>query len=182
MPYYTGFAIVGFFASLDLPGLNGFISEFFVFQGAFQSEGFWAGNSIVYGMPRWIVYAALPGIVLTAGYILWTIQRVFLFGKVTDHHYLEFKDLSARRDLDPPPVRVPLRVSRRAAAGSSMGYMDGSLKAFSDLRDHQGLVRGTSMGGFLHSSRRDDQARFRAFSPKPCCPSRFARCFSTTCA
>ena len=39
---------------------------------------FWAGNSVVYGLPRWIMYAALPAIVLTAGYILWTIQRVYL--------------------------------------------------------------------------------------------------------
>jgi NADH-quinone oxidoreductase subunit M len=127
MPYYTGFAIVGFFASLGLPGLNGFISEFFVFQGAFQSEGFWAGSSIVYGMPRWIVYAALPGIVLTAGYILWTIQRVFL-GKVTDHHYLEFKDLSARETLILIPFAF-LCVYLGVQPQILMGYMDGSLKA-----------------------------------------------------
>ena len=127
MPYYTGFAIVGFFASLGLPGLNGFISEFFVFQGAFQSESFWAGNSIVYGMPRWIVYAALPGIVLTAGYILWTIQRVFL-GKVTDHHYLEFKDLSARETLILIPFAF-LCVYLGVQPQILMGYMDGSLKA-----------------------------------------------------
>ena len=61
MPYYTGFATIGFFASLGLPGLNGFISEFLVFQGAFSSQAFWAGSSVVYGLPRWIVYAALPG-------------------------------------------------------------------------------------------------------------------------
>ena len=127
MPYYTGFAVIGFFASLGLPGLNGFISEFFVFQGAFQSEGFWAGSSVVYGMPRWIVYAALPGIVLTAAYILWTIQRVFL-GKVTDHHYLEFKDLSKRETLILLPFAF-LCVYLGVQPGVLLNYMDGSLKA-----------------------------------------------------
>jgi NADH-quinone oxidoreductase subunit M len=98
MPYYTGFAIIGFFASLGLPGLNGFVSEFLCFQGSFQSETFWAGSSTVYGLPRWIVYAALPGVVLTAGYILWTVQRVFL-GEVKDPHYKDFKDLSFRETV-----------------------------------------------------------------------------------
>jgi len=73
------------------------------------------------------VYAALPGIVLTAGYILWTIQRVFL-GKVTDHHYLEFKDLSARETLILIPFAF-LCVYLGVQPQILMGYMDGSLKA-----------------------------------------------------
>ena len=35
MPIYTGFVTVAFFAAIGLPGLNGFISEAFVFLGAF---------------------------------------------------------------------------------------------------------------------------------------------------
>jgi NADH-quinone oxidoreductase subunit M len=125
MPYYTGFAIVGFFASLGLPGLNGFVSEFLCFQGAFQSADFWSGSSVVYGLPRWVVYAALPGVVLTAGYILWTVQRVFL-GEVKDPHYKEFKDLTFRETA----ILIPLALGCiwfGVAPGGVIDFMNGSL-------------------------------------------------------
>jgi NADH-quinone oxidoreductase subunit M len=105
MPYYTGFAIVGFFASLGLPGLNGFISEMAVFLGAFNSESFWADNSAVFGLPRWIVYCCLPGVVLTAGYILWAVQRVYL-GEAKKEEYKTYPDLSSREVFALAPLGV----------------------------------------------------------------------------
>lgn len=83
MPWYFGFAIIGFFASLGLPGLNGFISEFLVFFGVYQSTV----------VPKWMLMAALPCLVLTAAYILWTIKRVFL-GELTNEKYKKFPDLN----------------------------------------------------------------------------------------
>ena len=65
MPKYTGIMTVAFFAALGLPGLSGFISEAFSFLGAFQTF-------------RILTMIATLGIVLTAGYMLWTLQRVFL--------------------------------------------------------------------------------------------------------
>ncbi len=65
MPKYTGIMTVAFFAALGLPGLSGFISEAFSFLGAFQTH-------------RYITIASTLGIVLTAAYMLWTLQRVFL--------------------------------------------------------------------------------------------------------
>ncbi|HWP82333.1 MAG TPA: NADH-quinone oxidoreductase subunit M [Bacteroidota bacterium] len=65
MPKYTGIMTVAFFAALGLPGLSGFISEAFSFLGAFKSF-------------RWLTIASTLGIVLTAAYMLWTLQRVFL--------------------------------------------------------------------------------------------------------
>ena len=56
---------IAFFAALGLPGLSGFISEAFSFLGAFQSF-------------KWITIASTIGIVLTAAYMLWTLQRLFL--------------------------------------------------------------------------------------------------------
>ncbi|MEK6650810.1 MAG: NADH-quinone oxidoreductase subunit M [Bacteroidota bacterium] len=67
MPKYTGVMTVAFFAALGLPGLSGFISEAFSFLGAFQNEQI-----------RVITIASTIGIVLTAAYMLWTLQRVFL--------------------------------------------------------------------------------------------------------
>ncbi|HAP34442.1 MAG TPA: oxidoreductase, partial [Bacteroidetes bacterium] len=65
MPKYSGVMVLAFFAAIGLPGLSGFISEAFSFLGAFQSF-------------RWLTIASAFGIVLTAGYMLWTLQRVFL--------------------------------------------------------------------------------------------------------
>ncbi len=65
MPKYAGIMSIAFFAALGLPGLSGFISEAFSFLGAFQAF-------------RWIAIASTLGIVLTAAYMLWTLQRVFL--------------------------------------------------------------------------------------------------------
>ncbi|MGD1996256.1 MAG: NADH-quinone oxidoreductase subunit M [Anaerolineae bacterium] len=66
VPYYYGITLVTGFASLGLPGLAGFWSEFFVFRGTV----------------RFIPIAAfigVLGVVFTAAYILWKIvQHVFL--------------------------------------------------------------------------------------------------------
>jgi len=64
-PIITAVWMIAVFSSLGLPGLNGFISEALVFLGAFE----------VYRTET--VIAAL-GIVLTAAYLLWMVQRVFL--------------------------------------------------------------------------------------------------------
>ncbi len=65
MPKYTGIMTVAFFAALGLPGLSGFISEAFSFLGAFQTH-------------RVITILSTAGIVLTAAYMLWALQRMFL--------------------------------------------------------------------------------------------------------
>ena len=65
MPLYSGLAIGIFFAGLGLPGLCGFIGEVFVVFSAFNFH------------PLLAIIAA-GGVILTAGYILWTIQRVYL--------------------------------------------------------------------------------------------------------
>jgi NADH-quinone oxidoreductase subunit M len=65
MPAYTGISCLAFFAALGLPGLSSFISEVLVLIGAFN----------VY---RLITILAVSGVVITAAYCLWTVQRVFL--------------------------------------------------------------------------------------------------------
>jgi NADH-quinone oxidoreductase subunit M len=65
MPVYSGMAVGVFFAAMGLPGLCGFIGEFFVVLSAWN-----------YNMVLAVVAASV--VILTAGYILWTIQRVYL--------------------------------------------------------------------------------------------------------
>ncbi len=104
MPVYTGVALVGFFSSLGLPGLNGFWSEALVFLGCYQDDSFLRTGAAGSGSLTWIVYVALAGIVLTAAYILWTVQRVFL-GTVREEH-AGFKDLKFREAFALVPLAV----------------------------------------------------------------------------
>ncbi|MBI4295281.1 MAG: NADH-quinone oxidoreductase subunit M [Chloroflexi bacterium] len=62
------FSVAGL-ASLGLPGTSGFAAEFLVFVGSFSSTAF---DGI-----RFYVILGVAGIVVTAGYILWMLQRVF---------------------------------------------------------------------------------------------------------
>jgi NADH-quinone oxidoreductase subunit M len=65
MPAYAGFFGFAFMASLGLPGLSGFISEALVFIGAFKAFTL-------------MVILAATGVVITAAYHLWAVQRIHL--------------------------------------------------------------------------------------------------------
>ena len=93
MPAYMGFVAVAFFAAIGLPGLSGFISEAFVFLGAF-------GESLI----RVITIISTAGIILGAGYMLWALQRVYL-GKF-NVKWEGIKDL----DLREYAMLVPLTI------------------------------------------------------------------------
>src|SRR5213075_808928 len=89
MPVYTGFSTVACFANLGLPGLCGFIGEVMVLLGSFQAarsdsilyKHFDAMGTTALQCYRTSVYTLAViscfGVILTAGYMLWTIQRVF---------------------------------------------------------------------------------------------------------
>ena len=66
MPVLAVAFLVAGLASLGLPGTNGFVAELLIFLGAFPA---WS----------WITAISATGVVLTAGYILWMIQRT-MFG------------------------------------------------------------------------------------------------------
>ncbi len=70
MPVYTFFVVLFFFAGLGLPGLSGFVGELLVLMGAFMSTN----------LGVWFGLLAVAGIIISAAYFLWTIQRMF-FGK-----------------------------------------------------------------------------------------------------
>jgi NADH-quinone oxidoreductase subunit M len=90
MPRYGSMATLGFFASLGLPALCGFIGEVYAIFGAFDSHN--RGPLGPYALPLGILAAA--GAILTAGYILWMIQRVYL-GKQRPE-YAGFADADRR--------------------------------------------------------------------------------------
>lgn len=71
MPQFTVFVMIGFFASLGLPGFSAFIAEAFTLAGAFKSG---STNGLV---PHWMAACGAIGILLSACYFLWTLQRMF---------------------------------------------------------------------------------------------------------
>jgi NADH-quinone oxidoreductase subunit M len=83
MPAYTGFVTVAFFAAIGLPSMSGFISEALVFVGAFSVDSI-----------RIITIISTLGILLGAGYMLWTLQRIF-FGPLNDK-WAALKDIEFR--------------------------------------------------------------------------------------
>ncbi|RKR82568.1 NADH dehydrogenase subunit M [Mucilaginibacter gracilis] len=70
LPRYTVFIMIAFFASLGLPGFSAFIAEAFSLVGAFNSTT----------IPNWMAVCGSLGILLSAAYFLWTLQRMF-FGE-----------------------------------------------------------------------------------------------------
>ncbi|GAB3548032.1 NADH-quinone oxidoreductase subunit M [Spirosoma fluminis] len=90
MPQYAALTAVAFFGSLGLPGFSGFVGELFTLMGSFQSA--W--------LPGWLTAVATTGILLAAGYFLWTLQRMF-FGPYWSRHEagVTLTDLTAREKL-----------------------------------------------------------------------------------
>jgi NADH-quinone oxidoreductase subunit M len=90
MPVYSFFTIIAFFAAIGLPTLSGFVSEAFVFLGAFQVDIFWTLLSSL-------------GIVLGAGYMLWTFQRVFM-GTLPEKWSAVMTDVTPREIISLAPL------------------------------------------------------------------------------
>jgi NADH-quinone oxidoreductase subunit M len=83
MPLYSGLSIGIFFAALGLPGLCGFVGEFLVVLATWK-----------YNMALAVVAASV--VILTAGYILWTIQRVYLGPQYKGPHAEALKPMTYR--------------------------------------------------------------------------------------
>jgi NADH-quinone oxidoreductase subunit M len=90
MPRYAAFFMVFLLSSIGLPGLNGFVGEFLILQGAFLEKASYA------------VWAAF-GIILSAVYMLWMYQRVFL-GTTEHEENRALEDISLREVV----ILVPL--------------------------------------------------------------------------
>lgn len=65
MPIYAAISFLIFFGSMGLPGLCGFVAEVFVVLAAFNFN-------------KLLGILAASAVILTAAYVLWTLQRVFL--------------------------------------------------------------------------------------------------------
>ena len=90
MPIFAGVFLFMAFASIGLPGLNGFVGEFLILIGSYAT------------LPVYAIVAAI-GVILAAIYLLWAYERVFT-GEVSNPDNEALPDLSWRETL----IFVPL--------------------------------------------------------------------------
>lgn len=83
VPVFCGLMGIAIFASLGLPGLNGFPAEFLIFKGAFPLAG-------------WAATIALLGLLLTAIFLLGILQKVF-FGPLGREQFDTVTDTDTNR-------------------------------------------------------------------------------------
>jgi NADH-quinone oxidoreductase subunit M len=93
MPVYSGLAVAVFFAGLGLPGLCGFIGEVLVTLSSWNYS-------------RLLAVCSAFTVILTAAYILWAIQRVYLGAEYKGPHGDHLTPMT-RREL---AIAVPLVV------------------------------------------------------------------------
>jgi len=92
MPLFTIVFFIAALSSMGMPGLNGFIGEITILQGAYQMSFNWA-------------FWCVTGIALGAAYLIWLFQRTML-GETAPKN-MGLKDLSAREIV----VFAPLVIS-----------------------------------------------------------------------
>jgi len=96
VPWYAGLFMILTFASVGLPGTNGFIGEFLIIFGAFKAQK-------IFGV------LATTGIILGAGYMLWLYQRIFFQEANPDYEHSghhPVRDLGLREVITLIPLLV----------------------------------------------------------------------------
>jgi NADH-quinone oxidoreductase subunit M len=96
MPLYAALFVIVTFASVGVPGTNGFVGEFMVITGTYVSEvlGVFSGIQAV---------GAAAGVILAAVYMLGVVQKMF-FGPLTNPKNKHLPDLTRRETLALAPL------------------------------------------------------------------------------
>ncbi len=113
MPVYSGLSMVIFFGAMGLPGLCGFIGEVFVVLATWR-----------YSAALAVVAASV--VILTAGYILWAIQRVYLGPEYTGPHPEAIRPITRREVAIAAPL-VALAIGLGVYPAALFNYMTPSV-------------------------------------------------------
>tara|TARA_B100000586_G_C20115471_1_gene432982 strand:+ start:3694 stop:5181 length:1488 start_codon:yes stop_codon:yes gene_type:complete len=90
MPIYAATFLIASFASIGLPGLNGFVGEFMILIGSYGAYSFHTAISAL-------------GVVLAAIYMLWAYQKIFT-GEVKVEANQSLVDLNLREKISITPL------------------------------------------------------------------------------
>ncbi len=96
MPVFATFFLLAVLSSVGLPLLNGFVGEFLVLSGAFQSA-----------VPHGMLFAILgsSGVIWGACYLLWMYQKVF-YGQIHNPKNKSLPDIDGRERISLVPLVV----------------------------------------------------------------------------
>jgi NADH-quinone oxidoreductase subunit M len=96
MPVYAALFVIVTFASVGVPGTNGFVGEFMIITSTYVSESlkFFSGIQSV---------GAAAGVILAAVYMLSVVQKMF-FGPLTNPKNKGLNDLTRRETLALAPL------------------------------------------------------------------------------
>jgi NADH-quinone oxidoreductase subunit M len=97
LPMMTIVFITLVLGAIGLPGLSGFVGEFMILLGSFQTRTEFSAISVA-------------GVVVTACYLIWIVQRIF-FGKLEDEEERKIPDMRAREYLCVLPIIVIILVT-----------------------------------------------------------------------
>ncbi len=111
MPVWSFFFVFFTMASVGLPGLNGFVSEFLCLMGAFQSGASDLGAGGTVGtLGPWFAAIAATGMIVAAIYLLYMVGKM-VFGPTREpagheHHGPLPRDLSLREIVVLTPIAI----------------------------------------------------------------------------
>jgi NADH-quinone oxidoreductase subunit M len=92
MPLYAFTFMLFTMANVGLPGTSGFVGEFLVLLGTFQTN-------------TWAAFLATTGVILSACYALWLYRRV-VFGKLEKSSLAHIVDMTPREAMTLAPLVV----------------------------------------------------------------------------
>jgi NADH-quinone oxidoreductase subunit M len=126
MPRLATLFVVTCLSLIGLPLLNGFVGEFLILSGSFPGHVAW-------------VSAATAGVILSASYMLWMIQRVF-FGDVSRMvTELKVVDMGGREHIAIWPMAV-LMLVMGVASPIWMRAIDGALAKLASPAPTMGIA------------------------------------------
>lgn len=134
MPVFAGVFLFTAFASIGLPGLNGFVGEFLVLLGSFLS------------LPVYAILGAF-GVVLAAVYLLWAYQRMFT-GEITVEANRTLTDVTVREVVVLAPMValiVFLGIYPKPALDRITPSVDAVLERIELVTDYEVPEFGTSV-------------------------------------
>jgi len=109
MPVWSSFMVFFVMASVGLPGLNGFVSEFLCTMGAFQSYTQWTSGpdaqaGATFGpLGPWFGVAAATGVIVAAIYLLYMTSKI-VWGELRE---------PAQHDHDDHGPKLPVDLTGR---------------------------------------------------------------------
>ncbi len=171
MPVFAAFFMIILFASVGLPGLNGFVGEFLALIGTSKSQFLWFDAPLVwqptpegyqlidapyFPMPdaeqagpefTALIFAGLAasGVIFAAGYLLWMFRRV-MFGPVTNPKNENLADLNSREITYLLPI-VLMCIFMGVYPKFFLGPMEPSIHQFLKHMDSAVTASGTVVVG-----------------------------------